>query len=607
MGRTMKQAYGQNDLMRRAVAALASIAANVKAQEKNTVSPGWYGRLTALLPGWAPHLPKFIFELLIFVFVLAFAGVIVKSTLKHGTVIEPFNVPPELASRGYTGAVVAQQLIDEVYAVIFSARTTRAARYRSHRPQSIELLPSVASNLTVPQIDVPGTGISMTAIVYYLRDLFGIYDTKITGEVVRENPIVGGNDSGVAPRYSLHLRSSEQAFYFRSPKPDEKLENILEAAALPLLEKLSPYIAGVVYWRKSDLAKATAMAQQCLASDSADERQWGMNLRGVISVTHHRYSEARASLVEAHNKYPEFPVLSYNLGSLSYQEQNYLTALEEALDGVLIDANPIRQSTGYSHAGQALNAMRREGVPFKGSDHLLQVLDYLFGNTARPTMSSEVVLDVPAEGDPRQSGAEALGLKEGEAPGPKPALAMLRRAMRADPTQAEAFFWSGVIEFAAGDKSYAEQHLELAVSLFSEKDSAGWRSEAHRTLGRLYGDDKKFDAAFAEFKSATDLDNKPTLPLLYWAQAIAKRIEVEHPDVKTTESYRAEAAAKLELAIAMTPDDMQFRKEAAETFKRLKMIERAKKLLEPTAPQGDATAKAVRDKAGTPPAAPAVR
>jgi hypothetical protein len=603
----MKQAHVQKDLTRRALSVLASFAANAKAQDHAS------GQAVKTQSSWVAHLHRLVFELLIFVLLVALVAVVVKSTLKHATVIEPINVPPELASRGYTGTVVAQQLIDEVYAVVFNAQTTRAIGYRSHKPQSAELLPSVASNLAVPQIEVPGTGISMGAVIYYLRDLFGIYDTKITGEIVRENTVRSGNEESGPPIYTLHLRSSEQAFYFRSPKPDRKLENILEAAALPLLEKLSPYIAGVAYWRKSDLTKAAAMAQQSLNSDSIDERKWGMNLRGLISDAHKRHSEARDRFIEALDLFPNFAQFYYNRGSVEYHESRYLTALAASLDGASVDDNPTLQSRGYAFAALALDGMRRNGVPFKSNHHLSQLLDNLFGYALWPPLPDETAADMSPSGQTKVTGAEALGLKEGEIPSPRAIGGVFRRAIQTDPTQPVPFFNLGMLEYETNDRPNAEEHMEIAVSLFSEKDPAEWKSEAHDILGQLYAnekdaDEKKFDAAFAEFKMATELGNKPALPLLHWAQALAKRAAIAHASKTAAESFRNDAAEKLERAIGIAPDNDELRKAAAETFAQLKMNERAKKLLEPTASPSSAVGASLNGRGGIlPTAVPAGR
>jgi tetratricopeptide (TPR) repeat protein len=573
----MKPSYAQTALMRRAVRALSGIAASLEERESSGRET-WISRITKLLP-WQPNTFRmFVFDLVIGGLLLIFVGAAVKTALKHGTVIEPFSVPPGLASRGYTGTVVAHQLIDDVYTVVDSARTTLVTGYRSHKSHTTDLIPSVASDLTIPQIEVPGTGISMTAIVYYVRDLFGIYDTKITGEVVEENLNGGGNKSNEPPMYSLHIRSSEQDFYYRSPKPDKSLENVLEAAALPLLEKLNPYVAGVVYWRKADYSKAAAMAQQCLSSDSKVDQQWGMNLRSAISMGRQRFKEAQANLAEAHEQYPNFPPLDYNIGAVDYEQKHYLKAFVASLDGVTVDNNPTRQSTGYVHAGQALDVLRTNKIPFRSNAHLSQVLDELFGHIVGSVSLDESEVGPLSSDQNPMSGADELGLEDGVIPSKRAVLTMFRRAMRADPTQPEAFYYSGMIENETGDKPDAEEHMELAISLFSDRDSAVKRSTAHDVLGVLYADEMKFDAAFAEFKLASELIDKPIMPMFHWAQALALRADHESAESKLAQSDRSDAATKLELAISMAPNDNKLRINAAETFQRLGMNDRAKEL-----------------------------
>ncbi len=92
-------------------------------------------------------------------------------------VIEPFDAPPGLAARGFTGKVIASGLLDELSRLQDATRSSAAARNLSNAWTS-EI-----------KLDVPETGVSIGEISRLLRERFG-HDTLINGDLT-ETPAGG--------------------------------------------------------------------------------------------------------------------------------------------------------------------------------------------------------------------------------------------------------------------------------------------------------------------------------------------------------------------------------------------------------------------------------
>ena len=86
--------------------------------------------------------------------------------------IEPFSVPPDLASRGMTGEVVAARLLDQLVDMQAQTNSLRAPRTftNSWDEKSIKL-------------DIPETGVSLGELDSFLREKLGD-DIHVSGEVV---------------------------------------------------------------------------------------------------------------------------------------------------------------------------------------------------------------------------------------------------------------------------------------------------------------------------------------------------------------------------------------------------------------------------------------
>jgi len=170
-----------------------------------------------------------------------FALMIWNATHANGLIIEPFSVPPDLASRGLTGQVVAHQMLDKLTAM-------QNVTWSPRPPQSYA--DDWGDNIKVM---IPATGISIGEAYHYLREWLG-HETRVTGEVYRTANGIAvtartGADVGatyvgretdfdaLVQKAVEHIYGSAQPYryahyLFRNPSIPGKLPRVDEARAI---------------------------------------------------------------------------------------------------------------------------------------------------------------------------------------------------------------------------------------------------------------------------------------------------------------------------------------------------------------------------------------
>jgi hypothetical protein len=102
--------------------------------------------------------------------VIFISAIVFHGLIEHVTVIEPLSVPKDLAERGYTPEVAGKRLHDAIIEYGSLAKTSMKN-------------PELALHGELPNIVVPGVGISLDAVVSSIRTL--LHSTRsrsITGE-----------------------------------------------------------------------------------------------------------------------------------------------------------------------------------------------------------------------------------------------------------------------------------------------------------------------------------------------------------------------------------------------------------------------------------------
>jgi tetratricopeptide (TPR) repeat protein len=234
----------------------------------------------------------------------------------NGLIVEPFSVPPDLASRGLTGQAVASRMLDKLAEM-------------QNRTQSARPPQSYTNNWGKDlKVEIPETGISVGEFQRFLREWLG-HDTRITGELWRAPGGIAisaraGGDNG-------EIVAGTEA----------ELEGIIQKAAENVYRATQPYRYANYLDRfyqdggpvpenaKARLDEAEAIYRRLTYDPNPVERAWawnglgtqGWSARGNIAGANEYY---RKSLLEQ----PDFNVALSALAQWTWVFGHW----EEALD-----------------------------------------------------------------------------------------------------------------------------------------------------------------------------------------------------------------------------------------------------------------------------------
>jgi hypothetical protein len=171
----------------------------------------------------------------------------------HRTIaIAPITVPKILADTGYTPDVAAQRLRGALNKVV--AKTHSLAFIGDARSKKIE--PVMTMQAELPNITVPGTGISLETISTYIRGFFHSGNRwDVSGEIIGEQN-----------NFRLRLRiNGQDRFVSEQGVGLDRLDSLFLLAAPKVYEVVDPYIFAASLAR-SEPAKSLEIAQLIVAT-----------------------------------------------------------------------------------------------------------------------------------------------------------------------------------------------------------------------------------------------------------------------------------------------------------------------------------------------------
>src|SRR5438105_3472380 len=309
---------------------------------------GAMSSLQRRLPEWLLSLEgprKLAINGLVIIVSVLGSGVVLKDALKEVAVIDTISVPKDLEADGYTPATMGQRIIDAVTQISRDAAMTRrigiytlsevdplepeSADYespgRGHSWDSASAF-TLTSDEPLKKYDVSVGGLSLTTVILQLRELFGVSDIRISGEITAERSLaagIGGKDERSPPKkFSIRLRISDKGQVQYEAEATDKLETLVEQAALKLVERFQPLDAAYYSYCKRDYDNALRIVRAYLAEQTKNERQWASNLLGLIEHARYEYDETRAEkgydnaiavFTELRSSDPKFTPALYNL------------------------------------------------------------------------------------------------------------------------------------------------------------------------------------------------------------------------------------------------------------------------------------------------------
>lgn len=267
---------------------------------------------------WLTFLRSFTINMVVIGSVVTVLVVTGRDLLRQPIIIEEIALPKSLTNQGYSGAVAAHRLWDAILDIQNNSGTMK---------QQTSLL--TASR----QLDVvePGSGISLQGLTQMLRELFGLQQTRIAGEVICLDP-------KCSPRaLALRLRvinGQGMEVVSAGPKGSESIDAYFRKSAIMLLEKIDPYVvAAYHYGQPGGREKSVRIARE-LVRRGHENAPWAANLLANWEHERGNFKEAErwfkvSTELSESVKMQDFAVPWIGWGNLMMSQQNYGAAIEK--------------------------------------------------------------------------------------------------------------------------------------------------------------------------------------------------------------------------------------------------------------------------------------
>jgi len=571
---------------------------------------GAMSSLQQRVPEWLLSLEgprKLAINGLVIIVSLLGSGVVLKDALKQIAVIDTISVPKDLEADGYTSATMGQRIIDAVTQISRDAAMTRrigvytlsevdplepeSADYespgRGHSWDSASAF-TLTSDEPLKKYDVSVGGLSLTTVILQLRELFGVSDTRISGEITAEHPSaagVGGKDEKSPPKkFSIRLRINDKGHVHYEAEATDKLETLVEQAALKLVERFQPLDAAYYSYCKRDYDNALRIVRAYFAEQTKNERQWASNLLGLIEHARHEYDEARAEkgydnaiavFTELRTSDPKFAPALYNLsfvlidkGKKHLKDEDgevpralLSQAYEVAREGIAIDEAADRtareRAVGYATAGRALRFLGQ--LEPANYDQALQYFDRSIG--ADPTFMYAYFTQgaIHNEREAHDNAIARYQLATEINPSAQiftragaylrkyerhiDAIPMFQKAADLKPS-ANAYTYWGMALHASGRPEEARELFKRAIEIDPSSPNG------YNQLGLMYLEQQKWDEAVQNFSQAIRLSPQWSNYYYNLGRALlgaGKLKEATDAMKKATEIYKSHPKARMEL------------------------------------------------------------
>jgi tetratricopeptide (TPR) repeat protein len=202
-----------------------------------------------------------------------FALMVWDAAHSNGLLFEPFSVPPDLASRGLTGDVVAAKVLDRLTLMQKQTSSQRPARTYANSWDQHDI-----------RLEIPETGVSLAELDNWLRGKLG-HDTHVTGDVVH-------TASGIA----LTARASEDGAESVTG-PQDDIDALTQQLAESLYRLTQPFRYAMYLTTHGRADEAALIFQELSKSDNREDRIWGLN-RWAVSLASQEGVDAGLRVLE---------------------------------------------------------------------------------------------------------------------------------------------------------------------------------------------------------------------------------------------------------------------------------------------------------------------
>jgi len=421
---------------------------------------------------------------------LAFAGVVVwylwRELRRPVLMIEPFDVPKELAEAGLSPRVVASWIGTALPELKRStvARSSSAAKvtYAHH---------------SLPDIQIPEAKIGLRAIIEFLRDIFGWHVLRIGGDIVE----IG--DGWTVTVYESWGRNQIRVGQESVQKSER--DKLIKKATELALKADEPFLFGALMLSRGRSEEALKVAREMALDDpeaaermgkkaARDRRVMGHLLWSYILTQQKEYEEALKH-IELALHLDRRSARAYNTwGILLHAQGLYAGAIEKYKRATTLDP---KYTAAYYNWGGSLAAL-------PAPDH----------GAAIKKFQRATILD-PKDADAYCNWGNSLAALP--APDHRAAIKKYERAITLDPKNAIAYCNWANSHYYLGEYQAAIKKYEKATAL--DPNYAVAYNNWGLALAALPEPDHQ--AAIKKYERATDLDPKNAAAYCSWGTSLA--------------------------------------------------------------------------------------
>ncbi|MCI0483320.1 MAG: tetratricopeptide repeat protein [candidate division NC10 bacterium] len=391
-------------------------------------------------------------------FLVAVLTAMLVAAFRDTVLVEPIGAPEELVQRGYTPQVIAYRLMDEVMAIRLEYKSMKDGR-------------AITADWTQADIQIPTTGISFKSFLSEVRRLFNIPETRIGGEITRDEDVL---------RLRLRLHQPGNHRHTQLVRSARGLDELLYLGAQDLIRSTDPCLLAFYLFNR-DPRSAVALIEHCVANAPADDDPWAYNLWGLVHMAEGREQEGREMFLKALTLRPDFPPAYNNLGLAHTLREEY----EEA-DAAFQKALTTNPNLGILYSTWGLSYAMR-GNEKEAEEHFTKALR-LEPDNPRIRLARGLSLV--------RMGKREQGIQE------------IQKAIALSPTFVAAHQIAGDYFYESRSFSDAVRHYQELARLSSHfAEQISWKySSALVRWGEELAKQKELDAAIEKFESVLTLE-----------------------------------------------------------------------------------------------------
>jgi tetratricopeptide (TPR) repeat protein len=283
-----------------------------------------------------------------------------QASQSNGLLVEPFSVPPDMASRGLTGEVVASRVLDRLSLMQSQTNTGRPARSYAN-----------AWGEHGMKMEIPETGISLNELDNWLRQKLG-HDIRVTGEIVR-----------TATGVTITARAGDEGAETVSG-PDGDVDVMVKQLAESIYRLTQPYRYGMFLVTNGRGPEALPIFKALATTGNKEDRLWAYNRwatsignRDGLDAAIGMFKQGLAIDPEAIGIYDNFggalttkgrqeEALQINRAQLAHLldgKQTYVPAERIPTFKRMVQAKIAQAVGGYHEATETWTEVKRTGYP----------------------------------------------------------------------------------------------------------------------------------------------------------------------------------------------------------------------------------------------------